>query len=64
MAIKTFRLDLPPEALDRFLAQLTELVAPAPDAAMVTVRHAGLQGGSAYIVQDYVTGEGLDVWMR
>lgn len=64
MAIKTFRVDLPPEARDRFLAQLTELVAPAPDAAMVTVRHAGLEGGSAYIVQDYVTGEGLDVWMR
>jgi serine/threonine-protein kinase len=31
---------------------------------MVSIRHAGLEGATVYLVQDYVVGDALDVWMR
>ena len=39
-------------------------MAPAPDPAMVSIRHAGEVGGTVYLAQDYVAGDALDVWMR
>ena len=39
-------------------------MAPAPDPAMVSIRHAGVVAGTVYLAQDYVAGDALDVWMR
>jgi len=65
VAVKLFRLDLPPERVHELVAQLQKLVAlGVSHPSLVAPVEAGISGTLAYLVQELVEGESLDVVMR
>jgi len=65
IAIKSFKLDLIPEDVARLAAALRQLAAtPAPDPALVSLTGAGLEGTTAFLAMEYLTGETLDIALR
>ena len=65
VAIKLFRLDLPPERVHQLVAEFERLIDAALDHPVIAApRLAGIDGVTAYLVQDYVTADSLDVVMR
>src|SRR5262249_45385494 len=65
VAVKLFTLDLPPERVHLLVAALERLIAaelthPAMAAPLAT----GITGVSAYLAQDYVAAESLDLAVR
>jgi hypothetical protein len=65
VAIKVFQLDLVPEQVTALVAELQKLVAQRlAHGAIAAPIGAGVQGGTAYLAQEFCTGESLDVAMR
>jgi hypothetical protein len=65
VAVKLFRLDLPPERVHRLVAELERLIAVRlPHPAVVAPIATGMVGVRAYLAQDYVAAESLDVTVR
>jgi hypothetical protein len=65
VAIKLFRLDLPPERVHQLVAEFEQLIEAALDHPVIAApRAAGIDGVTAYLAQDYVTAESLDVVIR
>ena len=65
VAVKLFKLDLPPECGHQLVAEFEQLIArnlthPAVAAPLST----GINGVSAYLVQDYVAADSLDLAIR
>jgi serine/threonine-protein kinase len=65
VAIKTIRLDLEPDRVHRLVAEIEQLISAAP-AHPVIVRPlaTGIEGVTAYLAQEYVAGDSLDVVLR
>lgn len=60
-----FRLDLPPERVDRLVTELNKLIALNLDHVSVAAPiAAGVSGSSAYLALDFVAAESLDVFGR
>ncbi len=65
VAIKVFQLDLPPERVHRFVAALQRLTSGAlKHPAIAAPIAAGIQENTAYLVQEYVAADSLDVVLR
>ncbi len=65
VAVKLFRLDLPPEQVHRLVAEFEWAIAAAlRHPAIVTPIATGIQGNDAYLVQDYVAADSLDTAIR
>ena len=65
VAVKLFRLDLPPEQVHRLVAELERLIAvEATHPAIVAPIATGMVGVTAYLAQDYVAAESLDITAR
>jgi serine/threonine-protein kinase len=65
VAIKSFRLDLPPEHVARLADALRRLTTiSVPHHGVVPVFDAGLEGTTAYLASEYVAAETLDVTLR
>ena len=65
VAVKLFRLELPPEWVDRLAAALERLtVATPPHPAIAAPLASGVDGVTAYLAQEYVAAESLDVLLR
>ena len=65
MAVKLFRLDLPPGRVHQLVAEFERLIAAAvTHPAVIAPVATGIQGVSAYLVQDYVAAESLDITLR
>lgn len=65
MAVKVFRLDLPPESVVRLADALRHLAAiPAPHPALAQIFDAGIEGTSPFLVTNHLSGQTLDVWLR
>src|SRR5205085_1725824 len=65
VAVKVFRLDLTPDQTAALVAAFEQLLAkglhhPAMSAPVAT----GLETGAAFLAQEYVVGESLDVLLR
>jgi eukaryotic-like serine/threonine-protein kinase len=65
VAVKLFRLDLPPDRVHRLVAELQTLIdADLTHPAIAAPLAAGVTGVSAYLAQDFVVAESLDVFMQ
>jgi serine/threonine protein kinase len=65
VAVKLIRLDLPPERVHRLVAELEGLIAALPiHPAIVTPLAAGIDGVTAYLAQEYVAADSLDLLLR
>ncbi|MGH9144926.1 MAG: serine/threonine protein kinase, partial [Vicinamibacterales bacterium] len=65
VAVKLFTLDLPPERAHQLVAELERLVAAdLTHPALAAPLAAGISGVSAYLVQDYVAADSLDLAVR
>jgi hypothetical protein len=65
VAVKLFRLDLPPECARQLVAEFERLIeAGRTHPAVVAPVAAGIEGVAAYLAQDYVTAESLDTTLR
>jgi serine/threonine protein kinase len=65
VAVKLFRLDLPPDRVHRLVAELEQLIAAdLTHPAIATPIAAGVAGVSAYLAQDFVAAESLDTHVR
>src|SRR5437762_3493493 len=65
VAVKLFRLDLPPDRLHQLVARLERLIAaPLAHPAIVAPIATGTDGIILYLVQDFVAAESLDVVVR
>jgi serine/threonine-protein kinase len=65
VAVKLFRLNLPPERVHQLAAALESLVgADLTHPAIATPIAAGMSGASAYLVQDFVAADSLDIVIR
>jgi eukaryotic-like serine/threonine-protein kinase len=65
IAVKAFKLDLVPEDVARLADALRQLVAAGPaDQTIVPLVDAGVEGASAFLAMEYVTGDTLDVALR
>jgi len=65
VAVKAFKLDLPPQTVARLADALRRLIdRPAAHPAIVRVIDAGLEGTMAFVAMEYASGESLDVSMR
>jgi serine/threonine protein kinase len=65
VAIKLFRLDLPPERVHQLVAEFDHLIDTALDHPVVAAPlAAGIEGVNAYLVQEYVAAESLDIVIR
>jgi len=63
--VKVFRLDLAPERVHRLVDDLGRVIgANLVHPAIVVARAAGIAGVSAYLVQDFVDAESLDIKVR
>lgn len=65
VAVKLFRLDVPPDRVHRLVAELEKLIAadlthPAVAAPLAT----GIAGTSAFLAQDFVAADSLDIVVR
>lgn len=65
VAVKAFKLDIPPQTVARLADALRRLAdRPLTHPAAVRVVDAGLEGTMAFVAMDYASGESLDVAMR
>ena len=65
VAIKAFRLDLPPERVHQLVAEFERLIAAGiAHPAMVAPLATGIQGVTPYLAQEYVAAESLDIALR
>jgi serine/threonine-protein kinase len=65
VAVKLFRLDLPPERVHQLVAALEQLIAAELEhPAIATPIAAGITGAAAYLACDYVAAESLDLAVR
>ncbi|MFB3854317.1 MAG: PEGA domain-containing protein [Vicinamibacterales bacterium] len=65
VAIKVFRLDLPPEKAAELAVELQRVVDLALlHPGLVTMHAAGLEGSAAYLVQDFLAADSLDAALR
>jgi serine/threonine protein kinase len=65
VAVKLIKLDLPPERVHRLVAELDGLTAAVPThPAIVAPLAAGIEGVTAYLAQEYVAADSLDVLLR
>ena len=65
MAVKLFKLDLPPERGHQLVAEFERLIAAdLTHPALAAPLAAGISGVSAYLVQDYVAADSLDLALR
>src|SRR5258706_4697216 len=65
VAVKVFRLDLPPERAHQLVAEFERLIETGLDHPSITAPVAtGLDGAVAYLAQDYFSGDSLDIVMR
>jgi serine/threonine protein kinase len=65
VAVKLFKLDLPPERVHQLVAALEELIAAdLTHPALAVPLATGMTGVSAYLAQDYVAAESLDLAVR
>ena len=65
VALKMFRLDLPPEQTADFAAALEDVVSQQPQHPTIAAAlAAGVEGKQAYLAQEYVVGDSLDAVIR
>lgn len=65
VAVKVFALDLPPDQVHRLVAEFSRLVAAdLAHPSMAAPRATGITGVSAFLAQDYVAAESLDLTIR
>ena len=65
VAVKSFPLPLPPEQVAEFGAALHRLTqTPLAHPSIVTPLESGVEGSTAYLVQDYFVAESVDVALR
>src|SRR5712691_6104212 len=65
VAVKLFRLDLPPERVHQLVAEFERVIAAGmTDPAVIAPVAAGIEGVSAYLAQDYAAAESLDITLR
>ena len=65
VAVKLFRLDLPPERVHQLVAEFEKLIdADLNHPAVAVPLATGITGVSAYLAQDYVAAESLDLAVR
>jgi serine/threonine protein kinase len=65
VAVKLFGLDLPPERVHQLVAEFEQLITADLDhAVIVAPRATGIAGVNAYLAQDYVTADSLDIVVR
>lgn len=65
VAVKHFRLDLPPERVHQLVAEFERLIAAGlAHPAVVAPVATGIAGVTAYLAQDYVAAESLDIALR
>ena len=70
VAVKMFRLDVPPDRLNAFVGEIDKLIAadlthPGIAAPIGTgIVGAGMVGSAAYLAQDFVAADSLDVSLR
>ena len=65
VAVKLFRLDLPPDRLHRLVAEFEQLIAAdLTHPAIATPIAAGVAGVTAYLAQDFVAADSLDIILR
>jgi hypothetical protein len=65
VAVKLFRLDLPPERAHQLVAEFEQLIAAnLAHPALVTPLATGISGVSAFLAQDYVAADSLDLTIR
>jgi hypothetical protein len=65
VAVKAFSVDLPPERVHRLVAQFERLIAAdLTHPSIVAPLAAGIQGAVAYLAQEYVAADSLDVVLR
>lgn len=65
VAVKLFKLDLPPERTHQLVAELERLIAAdLAHPALATPLATGISGVSAFLAQDYVAADSLDLAVR
>src|SRR5207249_5772522 len=65
VAIKLFRLDLPPERVHQLTGEFEKLIAAELQHPVIAApRATGIDGNSAYLAQDFAAADSLDVVMR
>ena len=65
VAVKLFRLDLPPERVHQLVGEFEQLIAvDLGHPAIAAPRATGIEGVTAYLAQDYVAAESLDIVVR
>ena len=65
VAVKLFRLDLPPERVHQLVAELEQVIAAELEhPAIATPRATGIDSVNAYLAQDYVVADSLDSVIR
>ncbi len=65
VAVKLFKLDLPPERAHQLVAEFEHLIGAQPaHPALVSPLSTGLSGVSAFLAQDYVAADSLDLAVR
>jgi serine/threonine-protein kinase len=65
VAVKLFKLDLPPERAHKLVGAFEQLIAAAvAHPALVTPLATGISGVSAFLAQDYVAADSLDLAVR
>jgi Protein kinase domain/PEGA domain len=65
VAIKAFKLDLPPERVHQFVAELERVVAAGlKRAGIAAPLAAGIEENTPYLVQEFVAADSLDVLVR
>jgi serine/threonine-protein kinase len=64
-AVKVFRLDLPPERVHQFVAELEQLIAAdLTHPSIAAPIAAGMSGNYAFLAQDFVAADSLDIVVR
>jgi Protein kinase domain/PEGA domain len=65
VAIKVFRLDLPPERVHRLVAEFERLIAAQlTHPGIAAPLAAGIENNAAYLVQEFVAADSLDIVIR
>ena len=65
VAIKLFRLDLPPERVHQLVGEFEKLIAAELQHPVIAApRATGIDGNSAYLAQDFAAADSLDIVMR
>src|SRR5207248_1725771 len=65
VAVKLFRLDLPPDRVHRLVALFEQVIATRLTHGSVAAPVAtGISGANAFLVQDYIAADSLDISVR